>query len=108
MCDTPLWLIAVHDCLQMGDDVKEGSTDEGYHTLALHPVASSAGHHTGNPFAAGNTPRSSAGDPSALLALSSGLPPLPASSSAITPRTSALRGMRLKPYINAATDIVHR
>ena len=58
------WSKAVLDGLQMGDDGEEASTNDGYHSLTLHSVASSAAHHTGNPFAAGNTPRISAGESS--------------------------------------------
>ena len=87
MTDSHSWLTVVLDYLQMGDDGDEGSSEDGYHNLTLHTVASSTGHHTGNPFAAGNTPRNSAGESSSLLASSSGLPPLSPACSATTPRT---------------------
>ena len=86
----------------MGEDGEEGSTDDGYHSLTLHSVASSAAHHTGNPFAAGNTPRISAGESSTLLAIPSGLAPLPASSSTMAPRTSAPQGEGPETQSNAA------
>ncbi|CAK0741204.1 hypothetical protein CVIRNUC_001307 [Coccomyxa viridis] len=82
----------IEHVLKMGEDGEEGSTDDGYHSLTLHSVASSAAHHTGNPFAAGNTPRISAGESSTLLAMPSGLAPLPASSSTMAPRTSGPQG----------------
>ena len=88
------WSKAVLDGLQMGDDGEEASTTDGYHSLTLHSVASSAAHHTGNPFAAGNTPRISAGESSTSLAPPSGLAPSLASSTTTAPRTSAPQGER--------------
>ena len=93
-------LIAL-ECLQMGDDGEEGSTKDGYHSLTLHSVASSAAHHTGNPFAAGNTPRISVGESSTLLATPSSLA-FSASSSTMVPRTSAPQGERSESQIDAA------